>query len=87
VWKYSNGKSIHLNCETSSKRHIIDELRTIPGIKGAHRIMGAYNVITEMESSSLEELQKIIVFKIRKMDMIKSTLTLVGIDEQGYSTY
>lgn len=78
---------ILLNCETSSERQLIDELRTIPSVKEAHRIMGAYNIVTEIESSSLEELQKTIVFKIRKMDMIKSTLTLVGIDGQGYSTY
>lgn len=78
---------ILLGCETGTEQYIIDELRTVPGVKEAHCIIGAYNIMTEMESSSLEELQKTIVFRIRKMDMIKSTLTLVGIDEQGYSTY
>lgn len=78
---------ILLNCETGPEQYIIDELTTIPGVKEAHRIIGAYNIMAEMESSSLEELQKAIIFKIRKMDMIKSTLTLVGVDGQGYSTY
>lgn len=76
-----------LNCESIFEKQIIDELKTISAVKEAHRIIGAYNIMTEMESSSLEELQKIIVFKIRKIDVIKSTLTLVGIDGQGYSTY
>jgi DNA-binding Lrp family transcriptional regulator len=78
---------ILLDCEIGSERRLVDELRTVPGVKEAHCIMGAYSVMIEIESSSHEELQKIIVFKIRKIDMIKSTLTLVGIDGQGYSTY
>jgi DNA-binding Lrp family transcriptional regulator len=75
------------NCELGSERYVIDELKTIPGVKEAHGIMGAYDIMAEMESSSREELQKIITMKIRKMGMISSTLTLVGIEGQNYSTY
>ena len=75
------------NCETGSEKHVIDELKIIPGVKEAHGIIGAFDIMTEIESSSREELHKAIVWKIRKIQMIKSTLTLIGIENQGYCTY
>lgn len=75
------------NCDIGSERCVIEELMIIPCVKEAHDIMGAYDIVTETESSSSEELQKTITMKIRKIGMIKSTLTLVGIDSQRYSKY
>jgi DNA-binding Lrp family transcriptional regulator len=75
------------NCEAGAEKHVIDELKTIPCVKEAHGILGAYDIVAEIESSSREELNKVIALKIRKIHMIKSTLTLVGIDGQNHSTY
>lgn len=75
------------NCELGSERHVIDELKTITGVKEVHGVMGAYDIMAEVELPSHEELQKTIVWKIRKIHMIRTTLTLEGIEGQGYSTY
>jgi DNA-binding Lrp family transcriptional regulator len=75
------------NCEIDSEKHIIDELKTIPCVKEAHGIIGAFDIIAEVESLTREELQRTIVYKIRKIQRIRSTLTLIGIEGQGYSTY
>ena len=73
------------NCDIGYERCVIEELKTIPCVKEAHGIMGAYDVVAEIESSSREELQRTITMKIRKVEKIKSTLTLEGIDGQRYS--
>lgn len=75
------------NCEIGSEKQIIDELKTIEGVKEAHGTMGAYDIMAEIEADSHEELRKTIIWKIRKIQMIRSTLTLMGIEGQGYSTY
>lgn len=75
------------NCEIGAEKQVLDELKIIEGVKAAHGIMGAYDILAEVETSSPEELQKTIVWKIRKIQMIRSTLTLMGIEGQGYSTY
>lgn len=75
------------NCEIGAEKHVIDELKTIDGVKEAHGIMGAYDILAEVESPSHEELRRIIVWKIRKIQMIRTTLTLMGIEGQAYSTY
>ncbi len=75
------------NCVMGHERCIIDELKTIPGVKEAHGIMGIYDVVAEIEAMSREELQRIIVMRIRKINMIRSTLTLIGLEGHTYSTY
>ena len=75
------------NCEIGSERHVIDELKTIEGVKEVHGVMGAYDIMVEVELLSRAELQKTIIWKIRKIQMIRTTLTLEGIEGQGYSTY
>ena len=75
------------NCEIGSEIPVIDELKTIPDVKEAHGILGAYDIVAEVESPSREELQKTITMKIRKIQKIRSTLTLVEIDGQGFSKY
>lgn len=75
------------NCEIGSERQVIDELKLIPCVKEAHGIMGAFDIVAELESSSAKELREEIMWKIRKIQMIRSTLTLVGIDGQRFSTY
>ena len=75
------------NCETGAEKHVIDELKTISCVKEAHGIMGAYDIVAEIEAISREDLNKIIALRIRKIQMITSTLTLVGIDGQSHSTY
>jgi DNA-binding Lrp family transcriptional regulator len=75
------------NCEIGAEKQVLDELKIIEGVKTAHGIMGAYDILAEVEAPSSEELQKTIVWKIRKIQMIRSTLTLMGIEGQRYSTY
>jgi DNA-binding Lrp family transcriptional regulator len=75
------------NCAIGHERCIIDELKTIPGVREAHGIMGVYDVVAEIEASSREELQRTIVMRIRKISMIRSTLTLIGLEGHTCSTY
>ncbi len=75
---------VMVNCEIGSERQVIDELRAIEGVKEAHGIMGAYDILAEIESESEEDLRNIIVWKIRKIQMIRTTLTLVGIEGEDY---
>ena len=51
-------------------------------IKETHRTFGAYDIITKVECPTIEELRETIIWKIRKMEKVRSTLTLLGIESQ-----
>ena len=73
---------IIINCELGSEELIIQQLKNIDDISEVSGTFGAYDILTKIESSTVETLREIITWKIRKIDQIRSTLTLMGIEGQ-----
>ncbi|GFN40698.1 MAG: Lrp/AsnC ligand binding domain-containing protein [Thaumarchaeota archaeon] len=71
-----------INCELGSEEPIIDELKHISDVKEIHGTFGAYDILAKVESDGVKKLRETIVWKIRKINKVKSTLTLMGIDDQ-----
>ncbi len=71
-----------INCDTGSEEDIISHLKTIDGVKEVHGTFGAYDIIAEIESDNKENLRDAITWKIRKIERIRSTLTLMTIAGQ-----
>ena len=71
-----------INCELGSEESIIQELKNLDGVIEVHGTFGAYDILAKIESSTVEVLRETITWKIRKIDQIRSTLTLMGIDGQ-----
>ena len=72
-----------INCEIGSEEKVIEELKTIDGVKEVHGTFGAYDVLAKVESEQVETLRETVTWKIRKIDKIRSTLTLMGIEGQS----
>ena len=71
-----------INCELGSEESIISQLKTLEGIIEVHGTFGAYDILAKIESSTVEALRETITWKIRKIEKIRSTLTLMGIEGQ-----
>ena len=71
-----------INCELGSEESIISQLKTLEGIIEVHGTFGAYASLAKIESSTVEALRETITWKIRKIEKIRSTLTLMGIEGQ-----
>ena len=72
-----------INCELGSEEAIISQLKAINGVKEVHGTFGAYDILAKIESPTVEALREIITWKIRKIEKIRSTLTLMGIEGQN----
>jgi DNA-binding Lrp family transcriptional regulator len=72
-----------INCELGSEEAIISQLKAINGVKEVHGTFGAYDILAKIESPTVEALREIITWKIRKIEKIRSTLTLMGIEGQS----
>ena len=72
------------SCQIGSEISVIDELEKIPDVKEAHGILGAYDIVIEIESQSPEELHNTIA-RIRQIPKLTTTLTLMKIEGQGFS--
>ena len=74
---------ILINCEIGSEEEVITALKNIDTIKEVHGTFGAYDILAKIESPQVEDLRETITWKIRKIDKIHSTLTLMGIEGQS----
>ncbi len=71
-----------INCDIGSEEDVISHLKTVDGVKEVHSTFGAYDIVAEIESDDKETLRDTITWKIRKLDRVRSTLTLMTIDGQ-----
>lgn len=72
-----------INCELGSEEKIIEELKTLSDVKSVQGTFGAYDIIAEISSKSVEQIRETITWKIRKIEKIRSTLTLTKVEGQG----
>ncbi len=72
-----------VNCDLGSEEGIIDDLKHIDSVKEVSGTFGAYDIITKIENPDKEKLREVIMWKIRKLEHVRSTLTLIGIPEQN----
>ncbi|RDJ32285.1 MAG: Lrp/AsnC family transcriptional regulator [Crenarchaeota archaeon] len=71
-----------INCELGSEEDIIKQLKAISGVKETHGTFGAYDILVKLESDNVEKLRETITWNIRKIQNIRSTLTLMGVSGQ-----
>ncbi len=71
-----------INCDLGSEEVVISELKSIEDVKEVHGTFGAYDILAKVEASPVEKLRETITWKIRKIQKIRSTLTLMGITGQ-----
>ena len=66
-----------INCDLGFDAEIIDEIKQLKDVKEVHWVFGAYDILAKIESDSLEHLRDVITWKIRKLNRVRSTLTLM----------
>jgi len=67
-----------INCDTGSEESIISQLKDMGSVKEVYGTFGVYDIIAKLESEKPEKIKEAIIGDIRKLDHIKSTLTLMG---------
>ena len=74
-----------INCDLGSEEAVIDALKNIEDVKEIQGTFGAYDIIAKIDNSKLDTLRETITWRIRKIDKIRSTLTLMGIGGQEFT--
>ena len=74
-----------INCDLGSEDDVIEALKNVEDVKEIQGTFGAYDIIAKVDNSELDTLRETITWKIRKIDRIRSTLTLMGIGGQEFT--
>ena len=71
-----------ISCDLGFDVEIVDEIKQLEDVKEVHGVFGAYDILVKLESANVENLKDIITWKIRKLNRIRSTLTLIVPEKQ-----
>ncbi|HJT09655.1 MAG TPA: Lrp/AsnC ligand binding domain-containing protein [Candidatus Nitrosotalea sp.] len=67
---------ILIGCELGAEGEIVEKIKTMDKVKDARVVYGDYDIVVEAEASTDTQLDNLITKKIRKMDKVRSTMTL-----------
>ncbi|MCD6503375.1 MAG: Lrp/AsnC ligand binding domain-containing protein [Euryarchaeota archaeon] len=67
-----------IQVEPTKEVEVLKKLLEVPEVVEAHTLFGEYDIIAKVVTSTLEEFTRIILNKIRKIDGIVGTKTLMG---------
>lgn len=59
-------------------RRVAEALATIPHVTTVHEVMGPYDIVAELVTESLTDIPPILADRIRTLDGIQSTTSLVA---------
>jgi DNA-binding Lrp family transcriptional regulator len=69
------------NVESDSEDEVLEELKKIEGMQEAYVSYGAYDLIAIVKADTMEKLLDAITNKMRKINKVRKTLTLVLMGE------
>ena len=67
-----------LTCDDGKLNSIINELKNIPIVSDVQQVQGMYDIIVQLNSTSNNTVKENTRTKIRYIDGVRTTLTLLG---------
>jgi len=66
-----------MNTELAKEEEVVKELMKIEGVREAYALYGIYDVIAEVEAESMEKIREIVLTRIRRLENVRTTITLI----------
>ena len=63
--------------DLGAEEKVVENLEKIEQVLKVERTFGDYDMVVKMESEHIEKIREIISWDIKKLDKIRSTLTLI----------
>lgn len=69
-----------INCDLGSEEGIIDEIKKLPNVVEVSGVYGVYDIIVRLQADLMDKLRETITWKLRKIEKVRSTLTMLVIE-------
>ena len=70
-----------INVESGSEDEVLRELKRTEGVEEAYFSYGVYDLITRIKADTMENLKDMVTRRIRTLNKVRSTLTLIMMEE------
>lgn len=69
-----------INAELGAEDSLIKELRGIENVSEVYVVYGVYDIVAKIESDTMEKVKETITWKIRRLERVRSTLTMIVVE-------
>jgi DNA-binding Lrp family transcriptional regulator len=70
-----------INSDLGAEDELVSELKKIPNVKEVYVVYGVYDLIAKVESDDMEKVKETITWHIRRLEKVRSTLTMIVVEE------
>ena len=67
--------------ESGAEDQVLKDAKLIDGVQEAYFSYGVYDLIMKVKADSMERLKHLVTYRLRAIDNVRSTLTLVLTEE------
>jgi DNA-binding Lrp family transcriptional regulator len=72
-----------INCDLGSEEEIIREIKKLSEVIEVSGVYGVYDIVVKIRSDTMDKLRETITWHVRRIDKVRSTLTMIVIEGQG----
>lgn len=66
-----------INTDIGFETEVLKELKRTPNITEAYVVYGVYDIVAKVEAESMDRIKETVTWKIRRLEKIRSTLTMI----------
>ena len=68
---------ITISTEIGGEKEVMERLSAISEVKEVHEVYGVYDLVVRVETDKISDLKEALDEKIRSLDGVRSTLTMI----------
>ena len=69
-----------INTEIGAENEVLEQLRKIDAVEESYVVYGVYDVVAKVSADTMEKLKEIVTWNVRRLDKVRSTLTMILIE-------
>ena len=69
-----------INADLGSEEDLVSQLKSVEHVKDVFVVYGVYDIIAKIEADSMEKVKETITWKVRRIDKVRSTLTMIVVE-------
>jgi DNA-binding Lrp family transcriptional regulator len=66
-----------MNAELGSEDSLVSELKKLESVSEVYQVYGVYDIVAQVEADTMEKVKETITWRLRKLNGVKSTLTMI----------
>ena len=71
-----------ITTEPDSMVEVLKEIRAVEGVEEAQMVYGIYHIVVKVKGETMDKLKHIITERIRKIDKVRTSLTIMVIESE-----